>query len=606
MLTLPTKMDWNNLNGKKWTTELRSQGSAKTCVAFGVLAALETLLKIHYYNDPDQSLDLSEGRIWNCGHRWAAKGYPDGDCSDWKDDTKVATEDAWTIEPPLRYLKKFGVASAIEEYDNFWPDKCKCAASSPNTKIKSYQMISITGTGNADDWIVPLKKKLVMYGPVIAEYSLSQYGSHCVAIVGYDDSLRRFLLKDSLDNPNPFISYDGPIPKTHSIEVYKPRLNINIPGISGPSELSLKVVKTASAYTGNLAEVDPTVLPNLQSNFNASYDSAGGWISISPEVVGGIIALPLHLAVPPGSYDISVAIPSHIYFGSVVIGTPVSDIPIEITLQEQPDPQQLTAPQHPSLSFNAVNNMIAASWNAALECAHYSSFKAHIRVQDYQDNSLLIEKHDLAIACENGIISSEISISEILPQYAGKLCKVEVRYDNLGQLSDWSESVGIALVTPYANIIRMENGINSIFIQIDFGAAGYVETQIYDGENRINLDPSDTLTILGNAVDYPLSIKVENGKEYQYEGDWLIDPNIATFRPGISRGTIILKISASRLNVGRSYNVKVRVKDDHFIGPFAEQQITWQPVSYDPTWFLEEPTYNPHWISPNYSKAQRK
>ncbi|MCX6679860.1 MAG: hypothetical protein NTX42_05810 [Methanothrix sp.] len=307
MLTLPKKIDWNNLNGKKWTTELRNQNpenktvanEPKTCVAFGVLAALEALLKIHYYNDPDQSLDLSEGSLWTCGHRWAAKGYPDGKCSTWQDDTSVDPMVAWTIDPPLRYLKKFGVAAGV---DSLWPSTCStcvCAKSSPNT------IITIAGIGKLD-WKEELKKKLVMYGPVIAEYSLPDYGKHCVAIVGYDDDEGRFMFKDSRNNKTPFLSYNGEIPDIHSIEVYKPCLNIiDIPGMRGARELSLNIVKIEPTNLGNLAEVDPTLLPNLQSKYTAWYSSASGWLEIRPENPAGTISLPLRLAVPlVGTYRI--------------------------------------------------------------------------------------------------------------------------------------------------------------------------------------------------------------------------------------------------------------------------------------------------------------
>ena len=586
MLTLPTKIDWNNLNGIKWTTGLRSQGGAnRTCVAFGVLAVLETLLKIHYYSDPALALDLSEGSLWTCGHRWAAKGKPAGECSTWRDDVPVQTTDSWTLSTATEFLKNFGVASGE---DNPWPGKCVCAASSPNTKIKNFQIISITGTKDSVGFTEVVKNHLVKNGPCIAEYSLPapESGTHCIAIVGYDEDQQKIWIKDSLHNENTSLPYSSAFSEIRLIEVYKLRLNINIPGFSGASELSLKMVKTAPTYPGNLAEVDPTLLPNLQSKYNASYNSASGWLSICPENPAVTISLPLQLAVPPGSYDIYVAISGHIYFGAVEIGTLVSEIPVEITLQEQPAPQQLPAPQHLSLSFNAVRKMITANWNAVAQCASYSLIKAYIRVRDYQENSLLIEKHDLAITCENCNVSSEITISEILPQYSGKLCKVEARYDNLGQLSEWSEPVGIALATPYANINRLENGINGIFIEIGFGAAGGVDAQIFDGENQINLNPSDTLMIMAEAVDYPPSIGIDGG---EYEGEWLIDPDITTFRPNISRGTIILKISASGLTVGRFYNVKARAKDDHFIGPFAERQIAWQPASQDPTWFSAAP-----------------
>ncbi|MDD4651945.1 MAG: hypothetical protein PHQ34_06910, partial [Methanothrix sp.] len=301
-----------------------------------------------------------------------------------------------------------------------------------------------------------------------------------------------------------------------------------------------------------------------------------------PEVAGGTISLPLHLAVPPGSYDIYVEISGHRYHGSAVIGTLVSDIPIEITLQDQHN--------NLSLNFDAVNNKIAANWNAALECAHYSSFKAHIRVRDYQDNSLLIEKHDLAIACENGIISSEISISEILPHYAGKLCKVEVRYDNLGQLSEWSEPVGIALVTPYAEIKRLESGLNGIFIKIVLYYACSMETQIYDGNNKIDLEPSDIESHKGISTSV-MPCPSETFPHCYNEGEWVIDSNITTFRPSARIGRTILRISPSKLGdpkIPKIYNVKVRAKDDHFFGPVAEQQITWEDKEQDPTWLSED------------------
>ncbi|MCX6679862.1 MAG: hypothetical protein NTX42_05820 [Methanothrix sp.] len=585
MLTLPTKIDWNNLNGKKWTTELRSQNpenknvadEPKTCVAFGVLAVLEALLKIHYYNDPALALDLSEGSFWTCGHRWAAKGKPAGECSTWRDDVPVQTTDSWTLSTAMEYLKNFGVASGE---DNPWPTICVCAASSHYTKIKNYQMISITGTKDSGAWTEEVKKHLVTNGPCIAEYSLPGYGKHCVAIVGYDDSLRKFLIKDSLDNVNPFISYDGGIPDIHSIEVYKPRLNIKIAGISAANTLYLKMVKTALTYPGNLTDVDPTVLPNLQSTYNASYDSTCGYITINKETKE---VLPLHLAIPPGSYHIYVRIPDHDrpYFGVVTVGTPVSEIPVEITLHEQPATQDL------SLSFDAVRKMITANWNAVAECASYRLIKAHIRVLDYRENRLLIEKHDLAVTCENGNVSSEISISEILPQYSDKLCKVEVRSDNLGQLSEWSEPLGIALVTPSAIIKRLENGINSIFIEIGFRDACGLEAQIYDGENLIYLDPSD-IEIHEGLISRHMSLHCQKYPHCYTAGNWgLMDSNIKTFRPIVSSGRKKLKISSSRLIDGKCYNIKVRAKECNFIGPFAEQQITWHPASHDPTWFSD-------------------
>jgi nitrous oxidase accessory protein NosD len=163
-------------------------------------------------------------------------------------------------------------------------------------------MVSITGTNESASATEAVKNHLVKNGPCMAEYSLPapESGMHCIAVVGYDDVNQEFLIKDSLHNQNISLPYSTVFSDFRSIEVYKPRLKININDISQLSELYLKIIKTAPTYIVNLVDVDPTVLPNLQSKYNASYDSASGWLSIRPE--SGAITLPLELAVPPGSY----------------------------------------------------------------------------------------------------------------------------------------------------------------------------------------------------------------------------------------------------------------------------------------------------------------
>ena len=241
MLTLPTKINWRDLNGKDWTTALRNQNPGHrtpeptTCVAFGVLAVLETLLKIHYYNDPSQPLDLSEGNLWTCGHRWAAKNpEPTGECSTWRDNEDVNDTDTWQPLPAMKYLKKFGVASGDDPSGS---GKCVCAAPSPNTKIKDFKMIPFTGT--KDDplpWMDDVRTHLVTIGPCIAEYDFlaPETGSHCIAIVGCNDAEQKFWIKDSLHKAghnDTYLDYgmvDSLNVRFHFIWVFKPRRNIDI------------------------------------------------------------------------------------------------------------------------------------------------------------------------------------------------------------------------------------------------------------------------------------------------------------------------------------------------------------------------------------------
>jgi hypothetical protein len=196
-------------------------------------------------------------------------------------------------------------------------------------------MISIKGTGNDPDWIEVLKKKLVKNGPCIAEYSLPapKSGTHCIAIVGYDGDNQKFWIKDSLDKENTSLPYSTVFSDIKSIEVYKPHININIDGLTELSELSLKIVKIAPTNLGNLVDVDPTVLPNLQSNYSASYDRASGWLTIGIESKK-LPLVPLELAVPPGQYDIYMKISDHLYFGFADVGPTDVKNTVSITLRE--------------------------------------------------------------------------------------------------------------------------------------------------------------------------------------------------------------------------------------------------------------------------------
>jgi len=357
MLNPEDSFDWSALNGKKWTTDDRTQGiTSKTCVAFGVIAVLETLLKIHYYNDPDKALDLSEACLWACGHQWDERDkteLPDtSPCSNWCKGEYVQTDATWILETANNYLRNFGVADEteypwIEVLPPTVPSgvKCECKPSSPNTQIKSDE----EQTRPEEDWKEKLKRYLLTNGPCIAEYDLTEgegSGKHCVALVGYDGT--RILIKDSL-HKHTYLEYDDFYNSRNGgfvqIKVHKPTLNINIAGISKPSELHLKIVKTASKFPesrnlGNLAVVDPTVQYNVLDTYNALYDKESGWFSINPVSVGGTIDLPLKLAVPPGKYKIYVKISNNglPYFGAVEVCSAEGDVCI--TLQE------LLAPKH--------------------------------------------------------------------------------------------------------------------------------------------------------------------------------------------------------------------------------------------------------------------
>jgi len=126
---LPTSIDWRNVNGVNWATPIKDEGIYAACVAFGTLGALESLLKIRVYQDPNVTIDLSEAHLHLCsggGHMNVCcdylknNGVPDeacfpyppetamtcaDTCSDWRnriDHTKIPS---WTNTKDVNTMK---------------------------------------------------------------------------------------------------------------------------------------------------------------------------------------------------------------------------------------------------------------------------------------------------------------------------------------------------------------------------------------------------------------------------------------------------------------------------------------------------------------------
>jgi len=143
---------------RNWMTAVRTQKIGQ-CVPYGTLAALESMLKIHYYNDPAKAIDLSEDDLINITSAELA--------------LKKLEEDG--IEIPS------GVSYKIKDY-------CKIlGASTVETPPGLF--------GGSLDVIKEAKKYIRTNGPIIAEYTDPVVGFHCVAIVGYTGD-------DNSDNDN--------------------------------------------------------------------------------------------------------------------------------------------------------------------------------------------------------------------------------------------------------------------------------------------------------------------------------------------------------------------------------------------------------------------
>jgi C1A family cysteine protease len=100
----PSHWDWRNVAGTNWTTNIRDQGWCGSCVAFGVVAVLEMMVKRWVYRDaavdPNQ-VDFSEAHLYFANNRhcrtYACNLPPNNRCS--------APNWGWWISPALNYLK---------------------------------------------------------------------------------------------------------------------------------------------------------------------------------------------------------------------------------------------------------------------------------------------------------------------------------------------------------------------------------------------------------------------------------------------------------------------------------------------------------------------
>jgi C1A family cysteine protease len=171
----PSAIDWRNKDGSNWVTPIRDQQSCGSCVAFGSVATLESLIRIEY-NQPGLNVDLSEMHIFNCGG---------GACLD-----------GWYNPSACEYLINSGTP-----YESCWaylPSDSSCSNSCSTWQSQAHKITNygnISGVEGCKTYvaIAPILvafnvyKDFYYYTDGIYEYTYGSYeGGHAVSIVGYD------------------------------------------------------------------------------------------------------------------------------------------------------------------------------------------------------------------------------------------------------------------------------------------------------------------------------------------------------------------------------------------------------------------------------------
>lgn len=187
---IPSDFDWRNRGGKSYVTAVKNQGSCGSCVAFGTLAAVESKVKIQRGYDTD--VNLSEAHLFYCIARSQGRRCNNG----------------WWPEPAMIACRDTGVTDeTCYPYvagDQNCSNLCGSWASSV-TKITGYQVLDSINT--IKDWIAtegPVQACFTVYndffgynGGVYRQTSNDVAGGHCVCLIGYDDSLKCWIARNS-------------------------------------------------------------------------------------------------------------------------------------------------------------------------------------------------------------------------------------------------------------------------------------------------------------------------------------------------------------------------------------------------------------------------
>ena len=185
---LPSSFDWRNINGVDYVTSVKNQAPAPTCEAYGLCAALETI--VQYKVGHPFGCDLSEAHLYFYANGTVAKGGVRlTNAADYLSEHGVPDEGCFP-DPHRPYDAPF---ASLQGWEN------------RTVKITTWSWVNKTQDA--------MKQALINYGPlVVAIYSYNDFTSykggiytpkvktrhgHVVTIVGYDDTQRCWIIKNS-------------------------------------------------------------------------------------------------------------------------------------------------------------------------------------------------------------------------------------------------------------------------------------------------------------------------------------------------------------------------------------------------------------------------
>jgi C1A family cysteine protease len=186
----PADFDWRNYGGQNYVTGVRDQGGCGSCVAFGVIGAVEGTFQVQRGN-PNLGVDLSEAHLFYC--YGASEGR---NCSNgwWPDNAYNHVRDSGLVDEACFPY------TAGDQGCNLCGD-----AASRLTKVSAWHGIS--DIAQMKDWLSSrgtISTCFTVYDDffnyvsgVYHHVSGGVAGGHCVTVIGYSDTGGYWICKNS-------------------------------------------------------------------------------------------------------------------------------------------------------------------------------------------------------------------------------------------------------------------------------------------------------------------------------------------------------------------------------------------------------------------------
>ena len=188
--SLPDHFSWQDVDGVNWVTPVQNQQSCGSCVAFGTISALESVIQIELGNK--LNIDLSEAHLFYCGG---------GSCSQ-----------GWTVSRSVNYVETYGVP--LESCFPYTPRQTDCDETCPDWETQAIKLFDGARIKSFPPEISDVQEALIEHGPLVTTFTVYKdffaynsgiyehvsggvAGGHAVAIVGYDNNNEYWIVKNS-------------------------------------------------------------------------------------------------------------------------------------------------------------------------------------------------------------------------------------------------------------------------------------------------------------------------------------------------------------------------------------------------------------------------